>query len=111
MKSYIIMFQILALVGRNAQANRWLRAPTKVATSEKKRMRYLRVDAAPRPMSTTDEGGWEEEKKDEVMMELDQIGNLGAFEDEPGSSLMDAFVIEQVQDSTDEEQLVYNLGR
>jgi hypothetical protein len=106
MKSYIVLFQILGLVGRNAQANRWLRFPTKVETSERKRMRYLRVDAAPRPMLTTDERGWEEEKKDEVMMELDQIGNFGAFDDKPERTLMDAFVIEQVQDSTDEEELV-----
>ncbi|CAB9507924.1 expressed unknown protein [Seminavis robusta] len=111
MKTYAIVFHILGFTGKYAEGNRWLRVPTPVSGANQelkrqRRMNYLRVDADTRPLlSTTSTGeGWEEEQKGEIMMELDQIGNFGAFEDEPESSLMDAFVIEQVQDSTDEEE-------
>ena len=106
MKSYAIILNTLGFTVSNAESNRWLREPTKVSAADnvsRQRMRYLRVDAAPSPMLPTG-GSWEEEQNGEVMMELDQIGNFGAFDDELESSLMDAFVIEQVLDSTDESE-------
>ena len=96
MKSFAILIQLLGFTCRRAGANKWLRVPSHRLgdVDVKRRMRYVRVDAAPSPSSP---GSWEEERRGEVMMQLDQIGNFEAFED-PDESIMDAFVIEQVDD-------------
>ena len=104
MKSFTILFHILGFTCQSASANKWLRVPShRLGDADvKQRMRYVRVDAAPSP-SAPGTDGWEEERKGEVMMQLDQIGNFEAFED-PDESIMDAFVIEQVDDYPSEEE-------
>lgn len=106
MKSFAILIQILGFTCHRSGANKWLRVPShRVGDADvKQRMRYVRVDSAPSP-STPGDGSWEEERKGEVMMRLDQIGNFEAFED-PDESIMDAFVIEQVDDYPTEAELL-----
>lgn len=105
MKSFAVLIQLLGFTCRSASANKWLRVPShRIGDADvKQRMRYVRVDAAPSP--SVPGLGWEEERKGEVMMQLDQIGNFEAFE-EPDESIMDAFVIEQVDDYPTEAELL-----
>lgn len=100
MKSFAILIQLLGFTCQ-ASANKWLRVPSNKVTDPdiKRRMKYVRVDAAPVPSPMNPSGGsWEEEQKGEVMMQLDEFGDFESFE-EPDSSIMDAFVIEQVEEA------------
>ena len=111
MKSFAILIQLLGFTCRRAGANKWLRVPSHRMRDPdvKQRMRYVRVDAAPSP-AHIGVGNWEEERRGEVMMQLDQIGNFEAFE-EPDESIMDAFVIEQVEDDPSDDYLEEYLQR
>lgn len=100
--TFAVFLQLLALASCQAASNKWLRTSPRqvmvdVENQLKPRMKYLRVDAAPSPMNPTGMANWEEEHNGEIMMELNQVRE--AFEDRE-SSIMDAFVIEQVEDPT-----------
>ena len=106
MQGFAIIFQILGFYSRRADANRWLRVPTQKrmepsSTSDLQRIRYLRVDAVPNTISAQEQG-WEEEIEGEVMMELDQLGQLF---DEAEESIMDMFEIEQIDDPEEENEV------
>lgn len=106
MKAFAIIFQILGFYSRRAGANKWLRPPThkKVqpsSLSEPQKLKYLRVDAAPNTITATEEEGWEEEVKGEVMMELDQLGQMF---DDAEESTMDMFELEQVEEIDEENK-------
>jgi len=116
MKGIAILFQILGLSCRRSDANKWLRAasPRQLPSAsqderqqqqqqqQQQRTRFLRIDPVHGPV-TTKQGLWEEDESEEVMIKLDQIGNFEAFEEEE-KSIMDAFVIEEIEDPEDEEQ-------
>lgn len=101
MKTFAILLQLLGFTCRRAGANKWLRVPSnRLGDADvKRRMRYVRIDAA--PAMAPGGGNWEEEQKGEVIMQLDDMGNFEAFED-VDESIMDAFVIEQVDDYSSE---------
>lgn len=106
-KALAILFQILGLTSRRSDATNWLRAPQKVPEAElrqaNERTRYLRIDAVPNPMVTSSEKGWEEELKEEAILRLDQLGDFKGLEDIE-ESIMDFFEIDQLEDSTDNEE-------
>lgn len=103
MKAYAILFQLFWFYSSSTNANKFLRQPTqKVAKtgSESRRMRYLRVDAVPSSMSSLVEG-WEEELEGEVVMELDQLGEL--FEEAEETIMDSVFEVEQIEATVENE--------
>jgi len=101
MKSLAIVLLIFCSHGRRSAANKFLRIPVHKPAPVQQKITYLRVDAAVNSISLhdgTQDEGWEEEGREEITMELDQ---LGQFFEETEETVMDLFELEQIEDFND----------
>jgi hypothetical protein len=101
MKAFYIISFLLCQSFLQSDANVFLRAQeNKKDPAKTKRVRYLRIDAPPRP---TTNRNWSEDQQEEVVMELNQmLGTFEAFEEPEG--IMDAFELPVVEDAEEGEE-------